>query len=153
MNSYEQVLIFSPEMTDEQFDVTAAGYREYTKFAEDHGFRVGPETHFGPALVQENQKRLREAVASPAYGLLLHIGHWNEDPAGGDRLVAPWTMHTHVDASTCATCAEERMRMLLDAGYEGYWGIEHHTGRNEYAGVSWQLGVVRYALAKMRSGK
>jgi sugar phosphate isomerase/epimerase len=141
----------SPEMTDEQFDVTVAGFREYAEFAADHGFRTGPENHFGPALVADNQRRLKEAVDSPAYGVLLHVGHWAADAAEGDRLVAPWTIHTHVDANTCRTCVEERMRMLLDEGYGGHWGVEHHSARNEYSEVAWQLAVVRRALVGMRS--
>ncbi len=142
----------SAEMTEEQFDATVAGYKEYTKFAADHGFRMGPENHFGPALVAENQKRLYDAVASPAYGVLLHIGHWIADAKSGDKLVAPWAMHTHVDARTCATCLEERMRMLLEKGYDGCWGVEHHSAKNEYSEVEWQLAVVRRTLAKIRSG-
>jgi sugar phosphate isomerase/epimerase len=143
----------SSEMTDEQFDVTVAGYREYTKFAADNGFRVGPETHFGPSLVAENQKRVHDAVDSPAYGVLLHIGHWVADADASDRMAAPWTMHTHVAAKTCETNVEDRMRMLLDEGYDGYWGVEHHSARNEYSEVEWQLAVVRQALVRIRTGK
>ena len=143
----------SSEMTDEQFDVTVAGYKEYTKFAADNGFKMGPETHFGPALVAENQKRVRDAVDSPAYGVLLHIGHWVADPDACDKMAAPWTMHTHVDARVCATNVEDRMRMLLDEGYEGYWGVEHHSAKNEYSEVEWQLAVVRQTLVRVRTGK
>jgi sugar phosphate isomerase/epimerase len=143
----------SSEMTEEQFDVTVAGYKEYTKFAADNGFRMGPETHFGPSLVAENQKRVHDAVDSPAYGVLLHIGHWVADPDASDKLVAPWTMHTHVAAKTCETNAEDRMRMLLDEGYEGYWGVEHHSATNEYSEVEWQLAVVRQALVRIRTDR
>jgi len=142
----------SNEMTEEHFDLVVERYKEYTAFAGDHGFRVGPENHFGPALVPENMRRVREAVDHPAYGILLHVGHWVEDEEAGDRLAAPWTMHTHVDARVTASCLDESIKMLLDAGYEGYWGVEHHTGKNEYYGVEWQVGTVRYALARILSG-
>jgi hypothetical protein len=57
-------------------------------------------------------------------------------------------MHTHVDARIASTCLEERMRLLVDAGYRGYWGVEHHSARNEYAEVEWQLAEVRRALVR-----
>lgn len=142
------------EMTDEQFDVIVKGFQEYCRFAGDHGFKVGPETHFGPALAPENQERVYRAVDHPAYGILLHIGHWVGGPEVeeiGDRLAAPWTVHTHVDARITRTCLEEKMRLLRDAGYQGYWGVEHHSGVNEYAEVAWQLAEVQRVLGKWRA--
>jgi hypothetical protein len=59
-------------------------------------------------------------------------------------------MHTHVSANIVTTCLEERMKILLDAGYEGYWGVEHHSAKNEYAEVEWQLAEVRRAVSRFR---
>jgi len=42
------------------------------------------------------------------------------------------------------------MRMLLDAGYSGYWGVEHPSAKNEYAEVAYQLAEVRRVLHRMR---
>jgi len=137
------------EMTGEQFDLVVKRYREWAGRAGDNGYRVGPETHFGPALVPENMANVCKAVDHPAYGILLHIGHWvpgREDE--GDRMAAPWTMHTHVDARITRTRLEEKMRLLVDAGYQGCWGVEHHTATNEYAEVEYQLAEVRRVLAK-----
>lgn len=136
------------EMTNEQFDITAARFIEYTQFASDHGFLVGPENHFGPARVKENMVRLCCVVNQPAFGFLLHFGNWQEDPEGSDRMLAPMVIHTHVDARTTSTCLEERMTMLQKAGYQGYWGVEHHSAKNEYAEVAWQLAEVRRVLAR-----
>lgn len=140
------------DLTAEQLDLIVQRYREYAQRAHDHGYKVGPETHWGPSLVPEVQKRVYEAVDSPAYGVMLHIGHWvdgREDE--GDRLVAPWTFHTHVDWRITTTCLAEKMAILRDAGYQGYWGVEHHTGKDEYSEVAIQLAMVRDALAKMRA--
>jgi len=136
------------EMTNEQFDITASRFIEYTNFAADHGFRVGPENHFGPARVFENMDHLSRAVHHPAFGFLLHFGNWQQDPEASDRLLAPQVIHTHVDARTTATCLEERMTMLQQAGYQGCWGVEHHSAKNEYAEVAWQLAEVRRVLAR-----
>lgn len=135
----------------EQFDAIVARLQEYCAFAAAHGFRVGPESHWGPELVPDNMERLARAVDHPAFGILLHIGHWENAPEEeGDRRLARWAVHTHVDARITATRLEPAMRLLLAAGYTGCWGVEHHSGRNEYAEVAWQLAAVRRVLHQLR---
>ncbi|HEY3328992.1 MAG TPA: TIM barrel protein [Capsulimonadaceae bacterium] len=138
------------EMSNEQFDVLVKRYSEFARRAADNGYRIGPETHYGPALVLDNMKRVLEAVDNPAYGILLHIGHWvpgEEDD--GDRWAAPHTMHTHVDARITSTCLVDKMKLLMNSGYTGYWGVEHHSAQNEHAEVAWQLATVRRVLATL----
>jgi hypothetical protein len=113
--------------------------------------RVGPESHWGPELVPENMERLCRAVDHDAFGILLHIGHWeNAAEEEGDRRLAPWAMHTHIDARITRSRLEPAMRLLRDAGYSGCWGVEHHSARNEYAEVEYQLAEVRRVLATWR---
>ncbi len=134
---------------NEQFDYIVAKYQEYAQFAHDHGFKVGPENHWGLSLIADNMVNIAKAVDSPAYGILLHIGHWEDgDEPGGDRRLAPYTAHTHVDARTTRNCLEERMNILLEAGYEGYWGVEHHSTKNEYAEVAYQISEVKRVLQR-----
>ncbi len=138
-------------MTEEQLEFLATRYREYCDFAADNGFKLGPENHWGLSLLAENMVRLAQAVDHPAYGILLHLGHWEDgDPDGGDRRLAPWTVHTHIDARVTRTNLAERMQALLDAGYTGCWGVEHHTAQNEYAEVAVQLAEVRRVLSRHR---
>jgi len=137
--------------TNEQFDLIAARFREYAAMAAEWGCRVGPESHWGPELVPDNMERLARAVDHPGFGILMHIGHWENAPEEeGDRRLAPWTAHTHVDARITRTRLESAIRLLLEAGYDGYWGVEHHSARNEYAEVACQLAEVRRVLEKMR---
>ncbi len=137
-------------MSAEQLDLVVQRYREYARRACDHGYKVGPENHWGPALVPEIQKRVYEAVGSPAYGVMLHAGRWIEGHEDeGDRLVAPWVFHAHVDWRTTTTCLAEKMAILRAAGYQGYWSVEHHSGVNEYAEVAIQVAMVRDALARV----
>ncbi len=139
------------EWTSEQFDLIAKRFKEFAMFGADNGFRVGPESHWGPELVPDNMERLAKAVNHPGFGILLHIGHWEQAPAEeGDRRLAPWAVHTHVDAMITKTRLEPAMRMLLAAGYKGCWGVEHHSGKNEYAEVACQLAEVRRVLNKLR---
>lgn len=137
--------------TAEQFDLIVKRFKEYVKFAANAGFRVGPESHWGPELVPDNMERLIRAVDHPAFGVLIHLGHWEGVPEEeGDRRLARWAMHTHVDARVTRTRLEPAMRLLLDAGYQGYWGVEHHSGKNEYAEVACQLAEVRRVLSRMQ---
>lgn len=137
------------EFDDGQFEFVVKRFREYARRAYDGGYRIGPENHFGPALVPDSMRRIYEAVASPAYGIMLHIGHWVEGREDeGDTLAAPWTYHTHIDWRIATTCLEAKMDVLRKAGYAGYWGVEHHTGRDEYSEVAVQLAVVRNVLAR-----
>lgn len=136
-------------MTPEQLDYLAARYREYCVFAHDHGFVVGPETHWGLSLLADNMEAIAHAVDHPAYGILLHIGHWeNGDPDDGDRRIAPYAVHTHVDANITRTCLAEKVELLLGAGYTGCWGVEHHSAQNEYAEIAYQIAAVRRVLAR-----
>lgn len=129
--------------TDEQFDSIVKRYKEYAQRACDNGYKVGPENHWGAEVVPENMKSICEAVDHPAFGVLLHF-RGNE----GDRVMAPWAMHTHIAWNITENCLEESMAMLRDAGYEDYWGVEHHTGENEYTEVAIQVAKVRDVLAR-----
>jgi len=144
----------SDEMTEEMFDYIVKRYKEYAQRAYDNGYKVGPENHWGPERVPQNMKKIYEAVDSPAFGLLLHIGGWaSDDPDAADEMAAPWAMHTHVAWNITETCLPEKMKMLADAGYEGYWGVEHHTGKNEYIEVAIQVDKVKDVLDRWRIGE
>jgi sugar phosphate isomerase/epimerase len=140
--------------TTEQWDLVIKRYKEYAQFAYDHGFKVGPENHWGPERVPATMKRICEEVDSPAFGVLLHIGGWSgADAEHGDEYVLPWVMHTHVAWNITECCLPEKMAMLRDAGYQGYWGVEHHTGKNEYTEVAIQVAKVRDVLDRWRIGE
>lgn len=135
--------------SEEQFDYLTRRYSEYSRFAADHGFTVGPENHWGLSLISDTMVRLAQAVEHPGYGILLHLGHW-EDCASevGDAKLAPWAVHTHVDANLCRGHLQERMQIVIDAGYSGYWGVEHHSAQNEYAETAVQVAEVRRVLSR-----
>ena len=83
------------------------------------------------------------ALGHPGFGMLLHFRGTE-----GDALMAPWAMHTHISWEITSTCLEEKMNMLRAAGYQGYWSVEHHTGKNEYSEVAVQVAQVRAQLAR-----
>ncbi len=128
--------------SEEQFDLIVKRYGEYAQRAYDLGFKVGPENHWGPEAVPANMRRICEAVDHPAFGVLLHF---RGDP--GDALIAPWAMHTHISWEICESHLGESLPMLRDAGYQGYYSVEHHTGENEYTETGVQLARVRDQLS------
>jgi sugar phosphate isomerase/epimerase len=140
--------------TDEQFDFIAQAFRDMAREASDCGFRIGPETHWGATNYPDNMLKLHAAVDSPAYGILLHLGKdtWTS-PDDYDRALAPIAVHTHVDQRTCHTRIDQALAILMESGYRGSLGVEHHTGKNELAEVEAQIGLVRRALSHARSGR
>jgi sugar phosphate isomerase/epimerase len=130
--------------TAEQFDYIAGRYHAYAHFTHDHGFRVGPENHWGAEKNPENLKRLCEAVDHPGFGVLLHF---RADPS--EALLAPWAMHTHLSWAIGEDHLEESMSMLRSAGYTGCWSVEYHAGEHEYAAVAVQVARVCNMLSKM----
>ncbi|MBN1582824.1 MAG: sugar phosphate isomerase/epimerase [Anaerolineae bacterium] len=133
--------------SEEQFDLIVKRYREYAQRAYDNGYKVGPENHWGTELDPQNMKTLCEAVDHPGFGMLLHFKDLAED-----AVMAPWAMHTHIAWAITEGDLVESMTMLRDAGYDGYWSVEHHTGKNEYAEVAIQLARVRDVLDRWRMG-
>jgi xylose isomerase-like TIM barrel protein len=138
--------------SDEEFDHIAARYREYTRLGEHGGFRVGPENHWGAGSGAHNLLKLAEAVNSPAFGVLLHLGRY-PDATGpeGDRLLAPLAMHTHVDPGVLANRADEVLDILDGVSYKGYYGIENGHGGNEYEEVALMIAQLNQVLARRRA--
>lgn len=139
--------------SDEAFDHIVVRYKEYAQFAHDHGFKVGIENHWGPERSWANLKRVYEAVDHPGFGVSCHIGGWSGTPEEvdeADRLVAPWVAHTHIAWNICEGPLQEKLKTLWDAGYAGYYSVEHHSGEHEYSEVAVQLAQVRDTLNKLR---
>ena len=142
--------------TDEEFDFIAKRYREYAQYAYDHGFKVGLENHWGPEKVWSNLKKMYEAVDHPGFGVSCHLASWagpEEEQAVADAAVAPWVSHTHIAWYVCEGPLMEKLALLWNAGYEGYYSVEHHSGEDEYQEVGIQIAKVRDALTKLRLGK
>lgn len=116
--------------TDEQLDVIVPRYREWAQRAYDNGYRIGPENHWGAAMVPENIKALCEAVDHPGFGVLLHVGRWHgDDPDAGDALVAPWTMHTHFSTGISDASLEKAIDELRANDYDSCYSVEIATTR------------------------
>ncbi|MBO1004003.1 sugar phosphate isomerase/epimerase family protein [Pseudogracilibacillus auburnensis] len=140
------------EMTDEQFEYTVMRYKEYCEIAQENGFMVGPENHWGASRIPENIRKVFEAVNHPAFGILLHFDNWDVDKENGDLLCAQYAFHTHLAAWVIPDC-EEKLKLLQKVGYKGHLGIEHHSGKNEYSQVEWQLATARNTWNLMQAAE
>lgn len=142
------------EWSEEEFEVISQAFCGFSDYARDAGFKIGPETHWGATNYPDNMLRLHAAVASPHYGILLHMGKdtWTS-PSDYDRALAPIAIHTHLDQSTCYERLDDALSILIDSGYQGALGVEHHTGKNEFFEVEAQIALVRRALSHHRSGR
>jgi sugar phosphate isomerase/epimerase len=143
------------EWSEAEFEHIVERYREYARFAHDRGFRTGAENHWGPETSWSNLQRLYRAVDHPGFGLSIHVGGWagsQEEKDEADRLVAPWVCHTHFAWNITEGPLEGKMANLRDAGYQGYYSVEHHRAVNEYAEVAVQIARVRDVLARWRAG-
>ncbi|GGG65114.1 sugar phosphate isomerase/epimerase family protein [Paenibacillus radicis (ex Gao et al. 2016)] len=141
----------SDPSTEEQLDYNIKQFRVLSQLAADLGMIVGPENHMGSSKDPNYLKQLAEGVNHPSFGILLHMGRWAVDEEIGDALVAPWVYHTHFDGKTVASDkAESLVRTLLDAGYDGYWGIEYNSPANQYMEMEWAIASVKRILASVR---
>lgn len=142
------------DWTNEQFDHIVKRYREYADYAQDHGFLVGAENHWGPEKYWPHLRRLIHAVDHPAFGLSVHLGSWTgteEEIRQADRESAPWVRTTHIDWSICTgPDLEEKLANLWNVGYDGYYSVEHHSAEDEYREVAIQLALVRNVLERFR---
>ena len=143
------------EWTPEAFDHIVKRYREYAQYAHDHGFKAGAEVHWGPESYWPSMQKLYRAVNHPGFGVCCHIGGFQgtqEEKDTADREIAPWVLHTHIDWATTQGPLVEKMTNLRNAGYQGYYSVEHHSAKSEYAEVSIQLAKVRAVLQSWRTG-
>jgi sugar phosphate isomerase/epimerase len=142
------------EWTNEEFDFIAKAFIDFAAYAGNAGFKIGPETHWGATNYPDNMLKLHAAVASPHYGILLHMGKdtWTS-PSEYDRVLAPIAIHTHIAQNVCYGRLDDALGILIESGYSGALGIEHHTGKNELAEVEAQIGLLRRAISHARSGR
>jgi sugar phosphate isomerase/epimerase len=114
-----------PAFTDEQFDLVVKRFKEYAQFAYDHGFKAGPENHWGPEQVPENMKRICEAVDHPGFGMLRLQRHERCAWLLGDAYACPGIYENHL---------EETLR-CSQMGYHGYYSVDI-TQQRQYFMVS-----------------
>jgi sugar phosphate isomerase/epimerase len=86
--------------------------------------------------------KICKAVDHPGFGVLLHF-----KDKEGDKMIAPWAMHTHISWEATHDDLAGSLNMLRATGYSGSYSVEHHSAQNEYHEVSIQLASVQNVMA------
>ena len=147
--------------TTQEFDFIVRRYKELSQFAYDNGFMVGAENHWGPEKVWVHMEKLIKAVDHPGFGICVHFGGWTAkspetreaDNDAADRAAAKYICHTHFPWDVCESPKlPEKMALLRDAGYKGYYSAEHHSAQNEYNLTEVQIAKIRAVLTNWNNG-
>ena len=147
--------------TGEEFDYLVKRYRELAQNAYDNGFVIGAENHWGPERCWVHMEKLIKAVDHPGFGICVHFGGWmanspetrEADNDAADRAAARYVRHTHFPWDICESPKlPEKMALLRDAGYQGYYNAEHHSAQNEYNLTEVQIAKIRAVLTNWNNG-
>lgn len=119
-----------PEMPVEIFKIIVAGYQDLLARCQALGLELLIENHWGPSNLPENLTRLFSAL--PGLGLLFDTNNWAKGRQhDGWRLGAPYARSVHIktfefDAQGNDPTVDipQAMQLLLQAGYQGCWGVE-----------------------------
>ncbi len=141
------------EMPDDVFPVIVQGYADLVARGREQHIEILIENHWGPAIHPENLLRILAAVEG--LGLLFDTNNW----AAGKQLLGWETCAKYASACHIKTFAFDEygneptvdisraIRYLLDAGYDGPWGIESVPRElDEYESVRRTIALIRRSL-------
>ena len=143
------------------FDYLVKRYRELAQYAYDNGFKIGAENHQGHEKYWPNLEKLIRAVDHQGFGICVHFGGWTVNSPetreaendAADKAAAKYICHTHFPWDTCESPKlSEKMALLRDADYKGYYSAEHHSAQNEYNLTEVQISKIRAVLTSWNSG-
>jgi sugar phosphate isomerase/epimerase len=135
--------------SDKQLDYVSKKYREYCKRASEFGAKLGTENHWGATQFLSNIEKIFDAVNEGNFGLLLHLGNWNEgDKDANDLKMIKKAMHMHINFEHCIE-ADRVLPPLKEGGYPGCWSVESHRSTNEYNNVAFQLAQVKRVISPL----
>jgi len=117
------------EMPNNVFGIIVEGYRDLVARGQEKGIAILMENHWGPSKIPENVVKILEAV--DGLGLLFDTNNWAPGmQEKGWRMCARYAKATHIktfsfddDGYEPSADIPQAMRILLDAGYDGPWGI------------------------------
>ena len=119
------------EFEGASFDLIKEGYRDVIDRATSLGVEVLVENHWGPTRIPENCIKLLENIEG--LRLLLDLHNFDEERRFEGRVIcAPYAKSIHLKTfefdADGNEISEERcvvgLQVLLDAGYNGVWGVE-----------------------------
>lgn len=136
-------------------DITIDSYRQLADYAAARGVRILLENHGGISADAQNIIKLGEAVGWDRFGTCPDFGNFPPDLRYDSlTLIAPYAGMAHAKALDLDANLEmpeydfyRCVRILQDAGYDGYWSAEFEGQGEQYAGTAANLQALRRALA------
>ncbi|MBI3682058.1 MAG: sugar phosphate isomerase/epimerase [Acidobacteria bacterium] len=115
----------------------AESFRDLLEYAKGSGLDIIIENHGGASSDPDVLAALMKAVNDPRFGTLPDFGNVNagDDHAVVLRKLLPWAKGVSVKASWAEDGSHpafdigKLLRICLDQGFHGYWGIESSFGR------------------------
>lgn len=138
------------EMPDDIFAIIKEGYADLIARGKDKGVEIVVENHWGPTVTPDNVIKLLEAV--PGLGFLFDTHNWKRELRDEAReRCARYATATHIktldwdeNGNEIGENVETAIRLLLDAGYNGCWGIESvPRDGDEYAGAAKTVALIK----------
>lgn len=146
------------EMPNNVFGIIVEGYRDLVARGQEKGIAILMENHWGPSKIPENVVKILEAV--DGLGLLFDTNNWAPGMwEKGWRMCARYARATHIktfsfdqDGNESSADIAQAMRTLVDAGYDGPWGIEScPRDGDEYEGVRKTIALIRRVVGDWRT--
>ena len=145
----------TPDMPSDQFDIIVAGYKDLIAHARARGMGVILENHWGASNVPANVLRILHAV--PELNLLFDSSNWAKGTQEKGWATCPqYAKSVHIktrafdEAGNDPTSDVPRViRLLVEAGYDGVWGVESVAPGDEIANAKKSLQLVQRVLAEL----
>ena len=148
---------------EEQLDLAADGLWRLTQIAEDHNLSVIVENHGGLSSNGEWLAEVMRKVDHPHCGTLPDFGNfrikgdeWYDRYKGVEELmpfahaVSAKTHDFDEDGNETNTDFMKMMKIVLDAGYHGYVGIEYEGKKlDEKAGIQASLELLKRVRSEL----
>lgn len=142
-----------PELPDDVFAVIVNGYNDLVARGREKGLEILIENHWGPSPIPKNLVKILEAT--DGLGLLFDTNNWAPGmQQQGWELCGKYARATHVktfefdaDGNEPSVDIPRVIRMLVDSGYEGCWGVEScPKDGDEYEGARRTIDLIRKVL-------
>ena len=144
------------EMPDDVFKIIVSGYYDLLDRARQKGIEVLMENHWGPSQIPENVVRILEAV--DGLGLLFDTWNWAPDMRErGWEMCAKYARSTHFKTFKFDETGNDptvdtayAIRLLVDSGYTGCWGIESvPEDGDEFGAVEKTAALIKRTLKQL----
>ena len=144
-----------PELPDDMFKIIVDGLQDFVNHGRDAGVRVSIENHWGASNIPKNVVRVLDAV--DGLTLLFDSRNWAKGTREeGWQIGLPRAKDVHIDIfktqenpETLEQDLTRLIKTLVDAGYDGCWGIESLPPDDEYNGVRQSMAFIEKTVASL----